>query len=306
MVADFGYYSGFMERQDQDREFGKIVGLMTAGLYEASFLTGVNNMMRLATAGPENFDYEAGRGIQNYFATQTPFGSLLAQVDRMQNPYKAAYEGATFSEMMNFAEVELGQGFFGKMLNKFPGFAGQPPLVDQVTGQGVPITPGVGPNGLNPLMQAIPFLPRQTNADPVWQAIFDIQGSYSQKNLPKDLLPTSGEQQQFNGLMAQVKVDGKTLAQAVIEFRNRPDVREYVAKSGVVLRNSEINREFKRLFNDYASRAKNVLLNNNPNLAERASLAEAANYAEKIGNAEQMKQLEAEIEGLVQRAKRGY
>jgi hypothetical protein len=106
--------------------------------------------------------------------------------------------------------------------------------------------------------------------------------------------------------MAEVKVDGKTLAQAVIEFRNRPDVREYVAKSGVVLRNSEINREFKRLFNDYASRAKNVLLNNNPNLAERASLAEAANYAEKIGNAEQMKQLEAEIEGLVQRAKRGY
>jgi hypothetical protein len=179
-------------------------------------------------------------------------------------------------------------------------------LVDQVTGQGVPITPGVGPNGLNPLMQAIPFLPRQTNADPVWQAIFDIQGSYSQKNLPKDLLPTSTEQQQFNGLMAEVKVDGKTLAQAVIEFRNRPDVREYVAKSGVVLRNSDINREFKRLFNDYASRAKNVLLNNNPNLAERASLAEAANYAEKIGNAEQMKQLEAEIEGLVQRAKRGY
>jgi len=114
------------------------------------------------------------------------------------------------------------------------------------------------------------------------------------------------EQQQFNGLMAQVKVDGKTLAQAVVEFRNRPDVQEYVAKSGVVLRNSEINREFKRLFNDYANRAKNILLNNNPNLAERAALADAADYAEKTGNAEQMKQLKVEIEGLVQRAKRGY
>ena len=306
MVADLGYYSGFMERQDQDREFGKIVGLMTAGLYEASFLTGVNNLMRFATAGPDNWDYEAGRGIQNYFATQTPFGSLLAQVDRMQNPYKAAYEGATFSEMMNFAEVELGQGFFGKMLNKFPGFEGQPPLVDQVTGQNVPITPGVGPNGLNPLMQAIPFLPRQTNADPVWQAIFDIQGSYSQKNLPKDLLPTTTEQQQFNLIMAETRLDGKTLAQAVIEFRNRPDVREYVAKSGVVLRNSEINREFKRLFNDYASRAKNILLNNSPNLAQRAELAEAADYAEKVGNGEQKQQLGEQIEELVLRAKRGY
>ena len=306
MVADLGYYSGFMTRQDQDREFGHMIGLFAAGLYEASFLTGVNNLMRIVSAGPANIDYEFGRGVQNYFATQTPFGSLLAQVDRMNNPYKAAYEGATFSEMMNFAEVELGQGFFGKMLNKFPGFEGQPPLVDQVTGQNVPITPGVGPNGMNPLLQAIPFLPRQTNADPVWQAIFDIQGSYSQKNLPPDLLPTQVEQQQFNAIMAETRLDGKTLAQAVVEFRNRPDVQEYVAKSGVVLRNSEINREFKRLFNDYASRAKNILINNSPNLAQRVELAKAADYAENIGNGEQKQQLDAQIEELVLRAKRGY
>ena len=306
MVADLGYYSGFMTRQEQDMEFGKVVGLMTAGLYEASFLTGLNNMMRIVSAGPDNIDYELGRGVQNYFATQTPFGSLLAQVDRMQNPYKAAYEGATFSEMMNFAEVELGQGVFGKMLNKFPGFEGQPPLVDQVTGQKVPITPGVGPNGMNPLLQAIPFLPRQTNADSVWQAVFDIQGSYSQKNLPADLLPTTDEQQQFNGIMAETRIDGKTLAEAIVEFRNLPEVQEYVAKSGVVLKGSEINRQFNRILTAYASRAKNVLLNNSPNLSERASLVEAANYAERSGNVEQYQQLNKQIEALVTRAKKGY
>ena len=306
MVADLGYYSGFMTRQEQDMEFGKVVGLMTAGLYEASFLTGLNNMMRIVSAGPDNIDYELGRGVQNYFATQTPFGSLLAQVDRMQNPYKAAYEGATFSEMMNFAEVELGQGVFGKMLNKFPGFEGQPPLVDQVTGQRVPITPGVGPNGMNPLLQAIPFLPRQTNADSVWQAVFDIQGSYSQKNLPADLLPTTDEQQQFNGIMAETRIDGKTLAEAIVEFRNLPEVQEYVAKSGVVLKGSEINRQFNRILTAYASRAKNILLNNSPNLSERASLVEAANYAERSGNVEQYQQLNKQIEALVTRAKKGY
>ena len=306
MVADLGYYSGFMTRQEQDQEFGKVVGLLTAGLYEASFLTGLNNMMRIVSAGPENIDYELGRGVQNYFATQTPFGSLLAQVDRMQNPYKAAYEGATFSEMMNFAEVELGQGVFGKMLNKFPGFEGQPPLVDQVTGQKVPITPGVGPNGLNPLMQAIPFLPRQTNADPVWQAVFDIQGSYSQKNLDQKLLPTAGEQQQFNGIMAETRIDGKTLAEAVMEFRNLPEVQEYVRKSGVTLLNSEIQRRFKRIFTSYANRAKNIMLNSNANFAERAALVEAANYAEKAGNVEQYKSINQQIEGLVQRAQKGY
>ena len=306
MIADQAYYSGFMTRQEQDREFGKMIGIFTAGLYEASFLTGVNNLMRIVSAGPDNIDYELGRGVQNYFATQTPFGSLLAQVDRMQNPYKAAYEGATFSEMMNFAEVELGQGFFGKMLNKFPGFEGQPPLVDQVTGQKVPITPGVGPNGMNPLLQAIPFLPRQTNADPVWQAVFDIQGSYSQKNLPADLLPTADEQQQFNGIMAETRIDGKTLAEAIVEFRNLPEVQEYVAKSGVVLKGSEINRQFNRILTAYASRAKNILLNNSPNLSERASLVEAANYAERSGNVEQYQQLNKQIEALVTRAKKGY
>ena len=106
--------------------------------------------------------------------------------------------------------------------------------------------------------------------------------------------------------MAETRLDGKTLAQAVVEFRNRPDVQEYVAKSGVVLRNSEINREFKRLFNDYASRAKNILINNSPNLAQRVELAKAADYAENIGNGEQKQQLDAQIEELVLRAKRGY
>ena len=33
-------------------------------------------------------DYELGRGIQNYVATQMPFGSLLAQIDRLNSPYK--------------------------------------------------------------------------------------------------------------------------------------------------------------------------------------------------------------------------
>jgi hypothetical protein len=155
-------------------------------------------------------------------------------------------------------------------------------------------------------MQAIPFLPRQTNADPVWQAVFDIQGSYSQKNLDQKLLPTAGEQQQFNGIMAETRIGGKTLAEAVMEFRNLPEVQEYVRKSGVTLLNSEIQRRFKRIFTSYANRAKNIMLNSNANFAERAALVEAANYAEKAGNVEQYKSINQQIEGLVQRAQKGY
>ena len=106
--------------------------------------------------------------------------------------------------------------------------------------------------------------------------------------------------------MAETRINGKTLAEAVMEFRNLPEVQEYVAKSGVVLKGSEINRQFNRILTAYASRAKNILLNNSPNLSERASLAEAANYAERSGNVEQFKQLNKQIEALVSRAKKGY
>ena len=93
--------------------------------------------------------------------------------------------------MINFAEVEMGKGLFGKALNKLPGVETQPLLIDQITGEPVPIVPGTGPNGLNPLMQAIPFFPRQSKADAVWDAVYDILGSYSQKSLDDALLPTS-------------------------------------------------------------------------------------------------------------------
>jgi hypothetical protein len=48
------------------------------------------------------------------------------------------------------------------------------------------------------------------------------------------------------------------------------------------------------------------MLNSNANFAERAALVEAANYAEKAGNVEQYKSINQQIEGLVQRAQKGY
>ena len=64
-------------------------------------------------------------------------------------------------------------------------------------------------------MQTVPFFPRQTGADAVWDAIYEINGSYTQKELSKDLLPTSVEQQRFNQTMSRVTINGKTLAQAL-------------------------------------------------------------------------------------------
>ena len=253
-----------------------------------------------------NFDYELGRAVQNWAATQTPFGSLLAYADRVNNPYKAAYEGATFTEMMNFAEIELGRGLFGKLVNKIPGVDTQPLLIDQITGQPVPIVPGTGPTGLNPLQQAIPFFPRNSSADEVWQAVMDINGSYTEKNFGSRMKLLPEEQQAFNREMSSVVLNGKTLQQAIMEFRRRPDVELFVRKSGVVLNNAEIQSEFKKLINRYSEKTKANLVIQNPNLLLRMQTVEARELAEKRGEVDQVRQIDEQVEALILRARRGY
>ena len=86
MIADLGMYSGYMDRTEQDMNFAKIIGIMSAGIFEASFLQGLDDLMTIVRSGAEgNVDYELGRGVQNYVATQMPFGSLLAFADRLNN-----------------------------------------------------------------------------------------------------------------------------------------------------------------------------------------------------------------------------
>lgn len=310
MIADLGFYSGFMDRTQQDKSFAQIIGIMSAGVFEASFLQGLDNLMTIVRAGAEKggdgVDYELGRGVQNYVATQMPFGSLLAFTDRVNNPYRAAYEGATFTEMLNFAEIEMGRGVFGKLVNKIPGVETQPQLIDQITGEPVPIIPGTGEFGMNPLLQAVPFFPRQSDADPVWDAIYAIQGSYTEKGLGESIKPTTQEQQAFNKLMSETKINGKTVAQAILEFRRRPDVIEYLAKSGVTVNNTGIKREFNMLLTRYRNRARSLMLSRNVNLAERLSTAEAINYAKKANDLDSVKALETQLDELVLRAKKGY
>ena len=307
MIADLGMYSGYMDRTEQDRNLAKIIGIMSAGIFEASFLRGLDDLMTIIRSGAEgNVDYEAGRGVQNLIATQMPFGSLLAFADRVNNPYRAAYEGATFSEMIQFTEIEIGRGVFGKLVNKIPGVETQPMLIDQITGQPVPIVPGTGPNGLNPLLQAVPFFPRQSSADPVWDAIYAIQGSYTEKGLGTDIKATPAEQQTFNELMSKTTINGKTVAQAILEFRRRPDVIEYLAKSGVTVKGTGIKKEFNALLTMYRNRARNLMLNNSPNLAQRLSTAEAISHSKSINDLDSVAALEKQLDELVERAKKGY
>ena len=140
----------------------------------------------------------------------------------------------------------------------------------------------------------------------MWDAIYAIQGSYTEKGLGDDIKATPVEQQAFNKLMSETKINGKTIAQAILEFRRRPDVIEYLAKSGVTVNNTGIKREFNMLLTMYRNRARALMLNNSPNLQQRLSTAQAINFAKNTNDVDSVNALEDQLDELVQRAKKGY
>ena len=181
-----------------------------------------------------------------------------------------------------------------------------PQLIDQLTGEPVPIVPGTGPNGLNPLQQAIPFFPRGNSTDDVWEFVYSFNGQYSEKSLGSGIEPTMSEQQQFNLTMAKVEIRGKTVVQAIREFSRRPDVQEFIAKNGVTLKGSALQKEFSQLLAAYADQARGVMFNANPNLKTRRDIERAISKAKKRDDVEGVQNLEEQMQELIRRSKKGY
>ena len=304
MYADFGMYSGWMSQTEQDEVQAGMVGIALSGLYQASFLTGVDRLVR-AVQDPE---YSGARAVQSWWATQTPFGGLLAFVDRSIDPFKSAYEGSTFSDVMRVHEDAFGTGMFGQMANRLPGVGSAPQLVDQLTGKPVPIVPGVGKTGLNPLQMAIPVMPRNSPADAVWQAVFDIKGAYTEVK-PSDAGDvTQPEQQRFNALMAGTRVGGRTLAQRILAFRRRPDVQRFVEQKGSALSGTKtkIEMEFAKLISEHKSIAIDRLIASDKGYQERVMVKASSDVFKRENRIEDAREMDNRLEELYQRARRGY
>lgn len=304
MYADFGMYSGWMSQTEQDEVQAGMVGIALSGLYQASFLTGVDRLVR-AIQDPE---YSGARAVQSWWATQTPFGGLLAFVERSVDPFKSAYEGSTFSDVMRVHEDAFGTGMFGQMANRLPGVGSAPQLVDQLTGKPVPIVPGVGKTGLNPLQMAIPVMPRNSPADAVWQAVFDIKGAYTEVK-PRDAGEvTQPEQQRFNGYMAESRVGGRTLGQRILAFRRRPDVQRFVDEKGSALSGTKtkIELEFAKLISEHKSIAIQQLLISDKGYQERAMVKASSDVFKRENRIQDAREMDTKLEELYQRARRGY
>jgi hypothetical protein len=304
MFADLGMHAAYMDGKDQEEVFAGIVGITSSAWYQASFLKGLEIFTKL---GQQDNDMAAGQAVQNWFATQTPFGGLLAYVDRVADPYKGAYEGASFVDMLKVTEDAFGTGIFGKAANRFPGVGGTPQLIDQLTGKPVAVVPGVGPGGLNALQMAIPVLPRGQSVDGVWKAVYDIKGSYIEKR-PTGLKLTPKEQQQLNALMAKSTVNGQTLQQRVMAFRQRADVEQYVTNRGAALTGvrTGIEKELDRIIADHFDQALLQLNMSNGDVLKRSQAVEAMRTLAEANDIQGTQQVSGQLDDLYQRALRGY
>lgn len=303
MVSDLGMYSAYMTQEEQEETFSGMVSIMASGMYQASFLQGVESLVKL---GQEDNDMALGAAVQNWMATQTPFGGLLAFVDRVQDPYKGAYQGASFAEVMRVHEDTFGTGIFGKLANRIPGLGSAPQLVDQLTGRPVPVVPGIGPGGLNALQMAVPVFPRNNKVDEVWQAVFDIKGSYMEKKPAYKL--SAAEQQQLNALMASSQVGGQTLGQRILAFRRRADVQQYVSNRGAAVSSTAfaIEKQLNEIINEHYMQALMKLETGNDQVMMRSRLHDAKALAAESNDIDGVRQINTQIDDLYQRARRGY
>jgi hypothetical protein len=307
MVADAGMYSSYVDYSSQEEWMAGIAGIMASGLYQASFLRGIDDLMSLltdpdmATGGKR-----ASRAVQNWVATQTPFGGLLNYVRQVEDPYRRAYGGATFIEAMRVHEDTYGS-IFGRLIDRLPGVGKAPIMVDQVTARPVPIMPGGGPTGVNPLQMAIPFLPRGGDAeDGAWSVIFNVKGSYREKR-PSGIKLTNAEQQELNKLMGESTIGGRTLEQAIIRFGRRADVQNFM-RNKAALKSDEkaaIEDDLDEIVNDYYQAAWMEMLQRNSSVARRYLLSGAKRDRLSQNDLAGAEQVESEIDQLFRLARSG-
>ena len=217
-----------------------------------------------------------GSNVQYWFATQTPLGGLMSYVDKLEDPYRSAYQETGLQYMLDFEEI-FGRGVLGKVAERFPGGSGvRPVAIDQLYGEPVPISPGFGPNGLNPLLLAIPFMPRtlEDTGDEAWKAVFEMTGGWTDYKPSGGLELSVGQQQELNQQMGTMRIGGQTLSEAVMKLRREPEVEAFVKSGGSRAPSGRtgVSERVSELRSQYGQAALQRLMANDINLQQQQAL----------------------------------
>ena len=307
MVADFGQYASHMDEVEQDMSAATLTMMFASGLYNASFMTGLAQAMEALTDDDSAGTKKVKMG-QGYLETFSPYGGLLRFIEASpgRDPYRDNFRGVGANDVYTWRGLEnfWNTGLGARFASRIPGLGNQPTMIDQVLGEPMPMYPGGGPYGLNPLYAAIPVLPRGIEGDEVWNRIFQIRGKYNEATIPGVRLDPY-EKAQFNRLMGNVIVGGRTFRQAIMEFSERPDVKEYMdSKLGGKIRALDVKKrtlidtQFDMIKNQFSLAATEVMLRQNPNIAQRYQLQKQAAVASQNNDLETATKINALIEQL--------
>lgn len=305
IAADLGEASAYMTQEERDEAFGVWVAISATGMWNSSALTGFDRLTRLFR-DPASFDQELAKNVQYWFSTQTPMAGLMSWVNKQADPYERAYQTTNTKYLMNMEEV-FGRGVFGKIAERFPGGgATRPVQIDQLYGEPVPIVQGVGPGGVNPLLEGIPFVPRKRTGDEAWQAVWEIAGTWKDYK-PSGVELTTTEQMELNRQMGTMVIDGLTLSQAIMRLRRRPDVEQLVTQRGLATPDTEFGaaKELARLRSKYGRAAFMKMQRGSVSLQQRVAVGGVLNEQERSNNYVAARTTSQQLKRLIEEAEAG-
>ena len=313
MITDVGTVSAFLDDEEKDTTMAAIASVMATGLYNSSFLSSFGNFMDLVFAvdEPRYFDKMFAGNVRSYINTFTPMGGLLGYVERLDDPYRAAYEPGSTADLFGSLEQMVGNGILANAAKRIPGNA-LPAQHDQILGEPIPIYPGMGPEGISAAEMAVPLFPRlQDKANPAVKAWTEVAGPY-RMYVPhgrgqSDFQLTPQEQKDLAIAMSQVTIRGKTFAEAIMDIRNRPEVQAYLARRGTRYGklNSEWADEMNELRTRYGEAAYTSIMTNSETLTIREAKRSELNEAKKGSDGTKVLQLQDQLRELYDRARYG-
>ena len=313
MMADLGQLTAFIPQEKKDPLIAAYAGTITTGLYNSSFMQNLGDFIEIFGAEPNEQERLLTNNVRNYVAAFTPMAGLLGFIERQEDPYKAAREGASLEELFIGMERQAELGVLSTAAMRFPGNE-LPPRVDQILGEPVPMYPGMGPEGLSYMEGAVPFWPRQADkANPAAFAWQQIVGSYTDYVPDRNKIDlTIEEKMELNRRMGKLVIGGKTFSQRVMEIYNRPDVQQFIKDKGTVYGkvDSPYAKELNKIRLKYGKAAYSSMqfesVNDPAGIVQRLSVAAAQKSAKDEGRLQEAEQIRTQLDDLYNRARRGY
>ena len=312
MVTDVATVSAFLDDEEKDTAMAAVATVTVTGLWNSSFLSGFGDFMDmvLVLRDPRLADKMWAKGVRSYVNSFTPMGGMLSYVEKLDDPYRAAYEPGGLGDLFGDVEQMIGNGVLSNAAKRIPG-NDLPMQYDQILGEPIPLYPGMGPEGISAAEMAIPLFGRKVDeANPAVKAWNEIAGSFKRykpyAKTPEFQL-TVQEESALAQTMGTIRLSGVTFAEAILKVYNRPEVQAYLARRGT--RYGDLNNEWADELNKlrvlYGKAAYDQMLSTSDSLFTREAARVELQEAKKGSDGDLVIEKKNALRGLYERARTG-